>query len=543
MKMVCLFILPSKIQKRRLEDMKTAARKRNITVVDIFCSSVTHIVTEHENLDQVVKTMKLADTGALDKIQVLSVAWFTDSMKAGAPVPVEERHRIKREKADTDNGGNDSNRRNPFILPEYACQRATCLKHYNHKFTRALEILQKHAELRDNEHDSSRALAFRRASCVLKSLPFPLTSMSQLKKLTNIGDHCKRVIQEILEDGECSEVTKLQDDWFHKMVVFTSIFGIGSATAKKWIEKGWSTIKDAQEGHISSDWRVKWAFHSDLNTPVKLQEAQYIQQIVRKEAETILPGIILQITGGFRRGWEEGHDVDILMTHPEDGKEVGFLARLLHRLHNKGIILCGNLEKSTYSDDMLTLDSKLSAKGQLDHFEKWLGIIKIPQSCSETPARDDSGSLSNIGSCDHKGTNSVAHPTSNTASEQPLNYQPLNLHESFEDLESKAKKQKLGTENELSPMKLAKLDRNWIARRVDLIVSPYNQYFYALVGWTGNKQFNRDIRTYAQKELGMKLSSHGLYDLNKNCALPARSEKEVFENLKLQYLEPWERNC
>lgn len=55
--------------------------------------------------------------------------------------------------------------------------------------------------------------------------------------------------------------------------------------------------------------------------------------------------------------------------------------------------------------------------------------------------------------------------------------------------------------------------RGWIARRVDLIVVPYSQYWYALVGWTGNKHFNRSIRLYAQKQLNCKLTSHALYNM------------------------------
>ena len=70
---------------------------------------------------------------------------------------------------------------------------------------------------------------------------------------------------------------------------------------------------------------------------------------------------------------------------------------------------------------------------------------------------------------------------------------------------------------DISPLKLSEQPRDWLARRVDLIVSPYNQYYYALVGWTGNKQFNRDLRLYATRELGMHLTSHGLYDLKKVC--------------------------
>ena len=33
--------------------------------------------------------------------------------------------------------------------------------------------------------------------------------------------------------------------------------------------------------------------------------------------------------------------------------------------------------------------------------------------------------------------------------------------------------------------------RDWLARRVDLIIVPTSQYYYALVGWTGSKQYNR----------------------------------------------------
>ena len=33
--------------------------------------------------------------------------------------------------------------------------------------------------------------------------------------------------------------------------------------------------------------------------------------------------------------------------------------------------------------------------------------------------------------------------------------------------------------------------RDWLARRVDLIIVPASQCYYALVGWTGSKQYNR----------------------------------------------------
>jgi len=90
---------------------------------------------------------------------------------------------------------------------------------------------------------------------------------------------------------------------------------------------------------------------------------------------------------------------------------------------------------------------------------------------------------------------------------------------------------------------VAKPDEKRLARRVDLIVIPASQFYYGLVGWTGNKHFNRSLRLYSQRELGLRLTSHELYDPSQRRCIPANSEREVFENLRLVYREPHERNC
>ena len=48
--------------------------------------------------------------------------------------------------------------------------------------------------------------------------------------------------------------------------LFSGVFGIGPSTAKKWIEKGWSTIREAQQGHTSGDWRVNWGMRIVIYT-------------------------------------------------------------------------------------------------------------------------------------------------------------------------------------------------------------------------------------------------------------------------------------
>ena len=60
---------------------------------------------------------------------------------------------------------------------------------------RAFEILETNAKYKDDDLNKSRALAFRRGSAVLKSLPFTVTSLEQVRGLPDIGKHCMSVIQ------------------------------------------------------------------------------------------------------------------------------------------------------------------------------------------------------------------------------------------------------------------------------------------------------------------------------------------------------------
>ncbi|NWU74527.1 TDT nucleotidylexotransferase, partial [Onychorhynchus coronatus] len=85
--------------------------------------------------------------------------------------------------------------------------------------------------------------------------------------------------------------------------------------------------------------------------------------------------------------------------------------------------------------------------------------------------------------------------------------------------------------------------KDWKAIRVDLVITPFEQYAYALLGWTGSREFGRDLRRYASHERKMILDNHGLYDRKKRIFLKAGSEEEIFAHLGLDYVEPWERNA
>ncbi|CAJ1066958.1 DNA nucleotidylexotransferase [Xyrichtys novacula] len=85
--------------------------------------------------------------------------------------------------------------------------------------------------------------------------------------------------------------------------------------------------------------------------------------------------------------------------------------------------------------------------------------------------------------------------------------------------------------------------RGWRAVRVDLVSPPMERYAFALLGWTGSRQFERDLRRFARMERRMLLDNHALYDKTKKEFLAATTEKDIFAHLGLEYIEPWQRNA
>ncbi|XP_031152718.1 DNA nucleotidylexotransferase isoform X1 [Sander lucioperca] len=85
--------------------------------------------------------------------------------------------------------------------------------------------------------------------------------------------------------------------------------------------------------------------------------------------------------------------------------------------------------------------------------------------------------------------------------------------------------------------------RGWRAVRVDLVSPPVDRYAFALLGWTGSRQFERDLRRFARVKQRMILDNHCLYDKTKKEFLAATTEKDIFAHLGLEYIEPWQRNA
>ncbi|XP_068128490.1 DNA-directed DNA/RNA polymerase mu [Hyperolius riggenbachi] len=480
---LCIFLVERRMGAARRGFLTALAQRKGFTVAPEFSDGVTHVVSEQNSLDEVLswlerKTGRAGQcAGEQRSPHYLDISWFTESMSSGRPVSVEDRHCLQGIMP-----APSSDKADLSTIQPYGCQRRTPLIHHNAQITDVLEILARAASFQGSE---VRQLGFTRAASVLKSLPFPLQSAKEAEDLPMCGGHCKAVIREILEDGVCREAEELKaSEHYQCMELFTSIFGVGVQTAERWYKDGARNLKDLQGLNLklTEEQRAGLEHFTDLRLPVTLGEADRIEDLVRGALQKFVPDIQITMTGGFRRGKQQGHDVDFLITHPDDSTLTGLLKNAVDWMDSKGLLLYQHMKKRSHAPPRTN-------KGGMDGHETCYAIFALPASNVEESKSEVPG-VSLNGSC---------------ASDVP--------------------------------------SHDWRAVRVDLVVTPHSEYPYALLGWTGSKHFERELRRFTWDKKKLTLNSHGLHDAGKKCFISATSEEDIFTYLGLQYVPPSDRNA
>ncbi|XP_032807936.1 DNA-directed DNA/RNA polymerase mu-like isoform X3 [Petromyzon marinus] len=498
---VVVFLVERRMGANRRRFLSGLARGKGFRVDDRFSGAVTHVVSEGLSAEEVLKW--LGRNGGADisvssaKPMLLHSTWFTASMEANHPISVQPTHILQ--VSPTDVSTLPQCAQLSTIAP-YACQRRTPLGQPNARFTDALQTLAENARFGDSD---GRALAFTRAACVLKSLPSPLSSVRDLDGLPGVGEHSRAVIKELLEEQSCPEVNRvLCDEHYRTMKLFTSIWGVGVKTAELWFHNGLRTLQDVRtkpDLRLTKEQEAGVAHYEDLMEPVTSYEAKAVYELIKDTCSSRLPDTIVILTGGFRRGKPSGHDADLLITHPQEGREIGLLSWLLEELQHQGYILFADYKKNTYEQSRAKMHSS-SSSNSMDQFERCFTIFKLPSDLVKSASEGESGRRDT----EHPVAAAVAAAAARRESSADGEGGAACPAETAASAEESAV-----SEGPRCPR------RSWRAVRVDLVVCPHRQHAFALLGWTGSQ----------------------------NTFLNATTEQQIFSHLQLPFVEPCFRNA
>ncbi|XP_057587742.1 DNA-directed DNA/RNA polymerase mu isoform X4 [Hippopotamus amphibius kiboko] len=429
---VAIYLAEPRMGRSRRAFLTRLALSKGFRVLDAYSPEVTHVVMEGTSAEEAVcwqERWTVALPPGCARPALLDISWFTESMAAGQPVPVECRHRLE---VAVPRKGLPS----PAWMLPYACQRPTPLTHHNASLSEALETL---AEAAGFDGSEGRQLSFCRAASVLKALPSPVTTLNQLQGLPHFGEHSRRVIQELLEHGVCEEVERVRlSERYQTMKLFTQIFGVGVRTADRWYRDGLRTLDDLRE------------------QPQRLTQQQRVAPPGPELPDPAVRCAGPAARGGGSRGagpsWGHRHTdwrlpEGLVLYHQDHQSQQGDPTHLMRQSHT------------------------------MDAFERSFCIFRLPQ-----PPGDAVG-----------------------GSQKPC--------------------------------------ASWKAVRVDLVVAPISQFPFALLGWTGSKHFERELRRFSRKERGLWLNSHGLFDPEQKAFSHVVSEEDIFRLLGLEYLPPEQRNA
>ncbi|KAK7556795.1 hypothetical protein IWX49DRAFT_11967 [Phyllosticta citricarpa] len=383
---------------------------------------------------------------------------------------------------------------------KYACERATPADPPNATFVNQLKQIRLARALTGDEIG---VRAYSTSIAALAAYPYKLRSASEVTRLPGCDGKIVGLWKEWRdsheEEGEraLAAVRDAESDPEMKVLrLFHGIWGVGATTARNFLlDRGWCEIDDVVEHGWSTLSRVQQIgvkYYNEFQEPVPHSEVESIAATIRTHAMRLRgDGVEIALVGGYRRGKTDPGDVDVIVSHRQLECTQDLVTNLVESLEEEGWIthtLLLSTANSTRGQATLPFINTGSAAGGFDSLDKALVVWQDPQ-------------------WDTREADLAANPKAKNP----------NPH-----------------------------------RRVDIIVSPWRTMGCAVLGWTGDTTFERDLRRYVKNEKGWKFDSSGVRDrLTGQVVLLegpdgiegswVDAEKKVFDALGLEWREPWER--
>ncbi|ORY39402.1 Nucleotidyltransferase [Rhizoclosmatium globosum] len=503
-------LIPENISKTRIDIMRQRLTEKGGTVVTSTSTKVTHIITAHQCLHQVLGFLKL-DTlppdckvvspdfiaksiqhGCLEhsgcEVQfiepalpkktesVIRVLDSDEELSEAETEPLDDYEQQLMESmwsesqaatTETDNefenppsiyseatnaeatSNSNQTERKKIIIPEALLRYMNASPNSSeNKNQHITDEFTRLVKRAETEGNQWRIRSYKKAVKIISKLSFRIMSKEDVKGLKGIGKNMTLKIEEILRTGYSLKAHTIPEK-FGPLEKFKNIYGVGEKIAEKFYTIGYRTLEDVKsKATLTRDQQLGIKYYDDFLQRIPRSECSKIAEFVTKMVHELDANLICRMMGSYLRGSETCGDVDFMITDPNGLPNEGLLESIVLKLKNVGFIL-----------------ENLSSPASEDGHERiWRGICK----------------LAGVG----------------------------------------------------------------IARRIDILIVPFDELGAATIYFTGNTEFNRCIRLLARK-MGYSLNQHGLFRKGPNgekTLVASKTEQEIFDILGVPWKPATERN-
>lgn len=263
------------------------------------------------------------------------------------------------------------------------------------------------------------------------------------------------------------------------------------------IERGWDSLQRSQQIGVK--------YYDEFLEKIPRTEIESIADTVLEHANRIRDGFQLTIVGGYRRGKTMSGDVDLLLSHVDEEATRDLIMKLVV-----------SLEKTKHIGTLLHVCIRI----QMAYMAFSVHTLTLSEANSKR----------------HQQPTSMKVPG-------------VSAGTGFDTLD---KALVVWQNPKLGPIASSSKNPN-PHRRVDILISPWKTVGCAMLGWTSETTFQRDLRRYC-KAKGLKFDSSGIrsrqapyewVDVEDGGKGQAKTmeeaERRVFEGLGLEWRRPQER--
>ncbi|KAI2720106.1 hypothetical protein CBS147318_3412 [Penicillium roqueforti] len=381
----------------------------------------------------------------------------------------------------------------------FACLRSAPLHPPNEDFILQLVKIRR---IRELTIDKIGVRAYSTAIAALAAYPYPIQRPSEILALPGCNAKIADLFAQFQQHGGCEHTDddgnvaaadSLEKDPILRVLnSFFQIWGVGAKTAREFYQRGWRDLDDIVEhgwDTLSRVQQIGVKFYEEFQEGIPRAESEGIATVIQDHAARVRAedanGIECVIVGGYRRGKQVSGDVDVILSHRDDAVT-----------RNLIVDLVASLEAERYITHTLSLHLTSSLREQQT----------LPFHGDDTRKFDTLDKALVVWQDPHFDATAVEH--------NDRQVKNPNIH-----------------------------------RRVDIIISPWRTVGCAILGWSGDLTFQRDLRRYAKKARFLKFHSSGVrdrgtgrqVDLEEDGETWEEREKLVMEGLGIGWRPPEER--